>query len=498
MSGFESFRAARWARTLNLVVQAILFLTLFGGLNYLANNHGGWDDLGRLDLTRYHRYSLSPETAAYLRSLAAPVRIVVTQDPDNADPEVRGLLREYEFTTEANPDGKISIEYLDVDLRRREAQRLGIETPNVVALISGDKAPLILPITDLYQYREGQKETFAGEAAITAAILNVSSTVGKKIYFLLGHSEMNPDDPDPGHGLSVARDNLSQRNLEVGTLNLSSRRQIPEDASLLIAVAPQSPFSASEQELLRQYLGAREGRLILFLGPGRQIGLDQLFLDWGVTVDDDLVRDSGADNLTEDEDLIVQEFSPHPVTQALLSSFKPRLKFGPARSVHPDQARAAGNGLDVVTLAATSTTAWGEVNPRILAGGRPFAPGIDLRPLPGAEPPNRLGLAVASERAAARDNLPFSVRDGRLIVVGTGDLISNSRVANEGVLVFLLGAVNWMVDRDRQLNIPARPIDRFQLSLTPRELQDLHYSLMLLLPGAAAVLGLIVYWTRRS
>ena len=113
-------------------------------------------------------------------------------------------------------------------------------------------------------------------------------------------------------------------------------------------------------------------------------------------------------------------------------------------------------------------------------------------------PSNRLGLVVASERASARDDLPFSVREGRLIVVGTGDLIANSRIANEGVTSFLLGAVNWAADRDQQLSIPARPIDRFQLSLTPRELQNLHYSLMLLLPGAAAALGLIVYWARRS
>jgi hypothetical protein len=32
----DSFRAARWIRTLNLVLQAVLFLTLIGGLNYLA------------------------------------------------------------------------------------------------------------------------------------------------------------------------------------------------------------------------------------------------------------------------------------------------------------------------------------------------------------------------------------------------------------------------------------------------------------------------------
>ncbi len=54
-----------------------------------------------------------------------------------------------------------------------------------------------------------------------------------------------------------------------------------------------------------------------------------------------------------------------------------------------------------------------------------------------------------------------------------------------------------VVDRDAQFNIPARPIERFQLSLSAGELAKLRYSLLLALPGVAALLGLIVYWTRR-
>jgi len=107
-------------------------------------------------------------------------------------------------------------------------------------------------------------------------------------------------------------------------------------------------------------------------------------------------------------------------------------------------------------------------------------------------------VAIASSRAAARDNLPFSVRNGRLVLIGSGDLFANARIAREGSLDFLLGAVNWMMDRDRELSIPARPLERFQLSLSAHELQNLRYSLLFFVPGAAALLGLIVYWTRRS
>src|SRR5690242_10268771 len=111
---FDSFRAARWVRTLNLILQAILFLTFFAGLNYLARNHA-W----RFDLTHQRRYSLSPETLAYLHNLPRPVRIVVTLTEDSENPAVRealndmrGLLREYAYASESSETGRITVEFL--------------------------------------------------------------------------------------------------------------------------------------------------------------------------------------------------------------------------------------------------------------------------------------------------------------------------------------------------------------------------------------------------
>ena len=497
MGLLENFRAARSFRTVNLVLQAVLFLTLFAGLNYLAGSSSWREGPWRCDLTRFRRYTLSPETVAYLGELSRPARIVVTLSEDAAAPDLRGLLREYAYATESNPDGRISVEYLDVDLRRREAEQLNIDQPGLVVLFCGDNRRT-LSVGDLYGYEDQKVSAFLGEQVVTSAILDVSSAGKKRIYFLVGHSELRPDDVDPARGLSAARGLLEQRNFKVDVLDLTTARRIPEDASLLIAAEPRSPYSPSEEETLRQYLSVNDGRLVLFLAPGYRHGLDDLLSDWGVTVDDDILRDSGADNVAEDGDFIITAFTAHPVTQGLLhSSYKASLRVGMARTVRPDTARAAGNGLDCATLAASSPTAWGEVD---YASRRQavFNPRADIRPLPGFDPPNRLGIAVASEHVAARGNLPFSVRTGRLVVFGTGDLIDNARIANAGVLDVLLGAVRWTVDRDTQLNIPARPVERFQLSLSARELENLRYCLMFALPGLAAALGLVVYWSRRS
>ncbi|MDB6167852.1 MAG: hypothetical protein JWM88_716 [Verrucomicrobia bacterium] len=497
MPSFDSFRTARWIRTLNLLLQAVLFLSLFAGLNYLARNHPS-----RFDLTHQHRYSLSAETEAYLKNLPQPARIVVTVTADSENPgnvqafrDISGLLREYTYASESNVNGRIAVEYLDVYKNRRKAEEYGIESPDILVVISGDRRRA-LNVDDLYRVKDKVRAAFQGEQALTAALLEVSSQGRKKIYFLTGHGELNPEDVDPVHGLSAVKDQLRARNFDVDRLDLSAVPKIPADAALLIAASPQAAYTPPEQEMLRQYLAAGAGRLIALLAPGQPHGLINVILDWGILIDDDVIHDPGAGSMTEEGDLILKLFQPHPITQTLIDYQMP-LRIGQARSVRPDPGRKSGGGLTVTTLAVTSTAAWGEVSYRLHTAPE-YNPGYDIKnDRPGLEPPDHLAVAIASERVNVRAGLDFSVRGGRLVVFGTGDLVANNRIALPGNLDIFLSAVNWSVDRDTQFNIPVRPIERLQLSLSASELARLRTVLLLGLPGIALLLGLLVYWTRR-
>jgi hypothetical protein len=492
MSVFESFRAVRWLRTLNLVLQAMLVLTFFGGLNYVAKNHA-W----RFDLTKQRKFSLSAETLSYIKNLQRPVHIVMTLSPDNDNPEVKGLIDEYVYATEERTVGRITKETLDVYQNRRRSEELGVDQAGIIVLLSGDKRRIVT-IDELYTFKEKKRNAFRGEQVLTAAMLDVSTLGREKIYFLSGHGELRIENADAQVGLTGIRDQLKLRNYDVDVLDLTAVRRIPADASLVIVVAPQSSFTRAEQEMLRQYLGTNAGRMILFVAAGKttnSLGLDDLLLDWGVLVHNDLVID--PENMSENGELLVRAWAPtHPITKSLVDVGSLPLRFGLARTVIPDPGRSLGSGLNTITLAATSPTAWGE-----RGGSKPgpirYDPGVDTRPIPGLDPPDRLGLIVASERLAVRDNLPFSVRGGKLVVFGTGDLITNGRI-DAASLHIMLNAVNWSVDRDHALAIPPRPVERFHLALTATDFTRLRYALLLVLPGSALLLGLLVYWTRRA
>ena len=486
-----SFRTVRWLRTINLVLQAVLFLTFFGGLNYVARNHA-W----RFDLTKQRKFSLSPETLSYLRNLERPVHVVVARSEDDVGPEVKGILQEFVYATEARETGRITVETIDIYQNRRRSEELGIDTAGRVVLLAGDKRRVV-NLSELYGVKGSQRETFRGEQVLTAAILDVASLGRKKIYFLVGHGELRLSDTEARRGLSAVKDELVLRNFDVDEIDLGVTRKVPDDAALLVAVAPQGRYSPVEQELLRQYLSANAGRVVLFLAPGiptSGLGLDDLLLDWGMLVHDDLIWDTGRENITENGDLMIYAFTPHPITRTLLD-YGWKLQLGTARTVMPDPGRSLGGGLNTVAIAATSTTAWGERSYR--RGEFKYDAGIDTRPLRLIEPPDRLPLIVASERLAVRDNLPFSVRGGKLVVFGTGDMIANSRFDSANRAVFL-NTVNWTVDRDVQLNVPPRAVERFHLSLSAADFTRMRYALLLVLPAGALLLGIVVYWTRRA
>lgn len=485
-----SFRTARRFRTVNLLLQAVLVLSLLGGLNYLAIHHG-W----RHDLTQNRRHSLSPETASYLRSLRAPVKIVVTlsengenAEVDQAYRDVSTLLREYTEATVGNGANRITVEYLDVYRQRREAESYGITQPDSILVINGSERRAI-GLNELYKIENREKKGFLGEQAFTAAILDVTSPDKKKIYFLQGHGEMQLDDVDAARGLSALKDELRLRNFTLDQVDLAKASAVPADAALVILAAPQGRLDPREQELLRQYLSAGAGRLVALLSPGVPHGLDDLFYDWGVLVDDTLIIDQSALGQNDSGDLILAPAAAEQPIIRFLAQNRIALRFGASRSVRVDPGRPLDSSLQVSPLVGTSAEAWGERNYR-LSPKPVYNAGVDL--------PGPLAVGVASERATARGNLPMSVRGGRLVAYGCADWIANGRLSSGGNLSLILGSINWLVDRDNLVNIAPRPIETFQLTLSQSGLARLRYSLLLILPGVAAALGLFVYWTRRS
>ncbi len=474
----------------NRTAQIVLGLSLIATLNFLSANY-----FKRFDLTKSGAFTLAAESKAYIRQLEEPVKIIVTI-PEKTDldamndirSDLTRLLREYEFFSTRNGKAYISVEFVDIYRQRVRAQELAskykLTQENVILVISGNKVQQI-SIGDLYEYPEEDARNFRGEQLFTSAILAVSSQQLQKIYFLVGHGEMRLDDVDKLRGLSQLESFLRERNFELATLDLAIEKNVPKDARLLIVASPQASLQPEEVEKLRRYMEDRNGRMIVLLDPGRRHGMDDLFFDWGVLVDDTIVVDTGADFRAQGGDLIIRRFAEHPITQ-LLIDYQITVLLGQPRKISVDPASINDNRLQVVPLIGTSDQSWSERDYRTQN-----PPAFDEQ----RDQRGPISIATVSTRSSGNE-LGITIPGGRLIIFGNSDFISNNRLQAFGNQTLFANSVNWILDHNDLLDIPTRRLESYQLVISESDLSKMLYYYAII-PAVISCLGFLVFIIRR-
>jgi hypothetical protein len=491
MSRLDDFRYATPLRRLNKFVQILLALTLLFGLNTLASRHY-W----RQDLSRRGAYSLSPETLAYLHALKEPVNVVVTipdDDDSNANSQQEllyrytlNLLTEYREAARQGQREMLTLEVVDPFRNPRRAEELArtyhVDQTNVVIFSSGRRQRVVTP-PEILEFQDLNPTAFKGEQAFTSAILETSSDKTPVIYFTTGHAEMATDNVTPNRGLSLVAQELRARNLEAKTLDLS-KSGVPEDADMIVIADPQGMFLPQETERLRTYLSERSGRLVVFLGAGKQTGLDEFLLRWGVHAADLIVYEIGGDNVDSTGSYLIRTFAEHPITSILRRNNAPIIT-GQERPIVAGK-MAVEPGTRLTTLMASSPTSWADSGWRTETTPT-LNPETDIAgPIPLAV------LAQTGTTSSSGITLPGS----RIIAIGSGDIIANNHITAFGNQAFFFSLVNWMLDREQVIAIAPRPIDRYKLPLSRENLAKLTY--LLCIPAAIiAFIGLIVGILRR-
>lgn len=491
MRTFDSFESNRWIWRINLVLQVVLVVTLAAIVNYI-----GMNQYVRHDLTRGRSFSLSAETISYIHDLTQPVQIIVTLADGAGDAEmaqafrdVRGILREFAYHARENPSGPIDLVFLNIYEQRRRAESLKVaDIPNAV-IFETEGARKIVPVNEFYQTRNRERTQFVGEKRFASALLDVSSRVQPVLYFLEGHGEMQLTGVDPQRGASWLQAELEGRNYLTRELDLSSGSRVPSDADMVVVLGPQNALLPAEQEILRKYLDAGAGKLLLALEPGRAHGLDDLLYHWGVLTDDVLIVETDASYQVTGGDLLVKSAAEqHAITQVLADNKIP-VVFGLARTARADPGRPLDEVLVVSELLRTSAASWGEFGYR--APQKPeFNPNRDLH--------GPLALATAAERKTNPGVVGGGLRTGRLVVFGGADFIANRRIRRTlGNLTLFLNAVSWLLGEDSRLDIPARPVERLQLTLSQEQLSVARITILFGPALLVAMIGTLVYFSRR-
>ncbi|MBL9166301.1 MAG: GldG family protein [Verrucomicrobiales bacterium] len=491
----------KWSQRINVLVGILSLLAIVVMLNHLATRH----------YQRYHvrlndRAELSPLSRRILTTLTNEIRVTCYYSrEDTLYSDVKELLREYRSVTT-----KLIVDMVDPLRDTPEAKliksKYGIPAnENSFVIFESQGRIKLISQKELFEYdlsplmtgqsKEIKRKNFKGELLFTSAIYYLASQRQLKAYFVAGLGGPLPTDQDDKSGFSKFARLLEMGGIEWDTLRVGDGRPVPEDCSLLVVAGPRSQVSPEAIDAIENYLQNGGRALMLFdvLGVQVETGLEAMLRRFGVKVGFDNVRDKESTSLAGGgRDLVIGDFSPHPIMASLSASSDSLVHVMLPRSVFP-LPRAAGT-TDRVTVEPLFTT-----GPQ----GMIYEPATQRSEVVEARPLSALRTNVPIAVAVERGGLPGvdAARGGasRLVVVGDSLFLGNQLIASARNSAFAQSAINWLVDRSLLLaDVGTQPYHEFRLSMKESEQRLLMVMFLVGMPGAVLAFGFFVWLRRRS
>jgi ABC-type uncharacterized transport system involved in gliding motility auxiliary subunit len=474
-SGFEglrerlSTREARRASTYgtSAIVSTGATLAILALLAFLSTRYEK-----RFDWSEAGVHSLSEQSRKVLEGLQQDVEVWAFYPPLQQAP-VRDLLERYAYVSD-----RFQVQYADPNAR-----------PDLVERFELDPNRLSEGLVRIAMGPESVQVTEVSEEQVTNALVKLTRTGEKKVYFLEGHGErpVTGDESGEAAGFSLAAEALRNENYRFESLLLAARGDVPEDADVVIVAGPDKPLLPEELRALERYVD-RGGALLVMVDPGAPATLLAQLERWGVETGDDVVVDLMQGLFGRAATPFAREYAAHPITENLHEV----TMFQMARSVRP---RADGGG-DFVQIVKTSPDSWGETNLELFyqKNRADYGPD-DLR--------GPVSLALAGHPARGDGKAPPPEGEekeeeaARLVVFGDSDFASNQLIDAYRNRDLFVNAVNWLLGDVEAISIRPQRSRASRLQLSTEQLSDIRYLSLFVLPEAIAVVGVFAWWSRR-
>ncbi|MBI4775551.1 MAG: GldG family protein [Deltaproteobacteria bacterium] len=505
----------------NVGLAVLLFLAILVVAGLIAEKHPY-----RIDLTKKGTHTLSPQTLKILAGLSEDVSLKAFYfEADQEKSETKDLFEAYQY---ASP--KVKFEFVDPELRPAVVRKYDVKSAGTVVLEG---------------YGKTQTVTLPTEESLTNALLKLTSSQEKKLYFLTGHGEHDIDDIERT-GYTQLKDALEKENYKVEKLDLMRMEAVPEDAKVVVIAAPEKPLLEPEIQSLDAYLG-KGGRILVMLMPFLDGGLTDMLASHGIALRKDIVVDTlsramGGDYLVP----IISATGDSKIAENTRVS----MLFPQTRSVL--EAEAPPKDTTIQELLVTSPGSWAETDEAGLEKGEvgydegkdvpgPFSVGLlgtvkapektdasnpvveeDLK-----EPAQETGQETAQEEEeitekeieketakdqpapgasdqpkssdAASDDIQTAETppEGKLIVYGNADFANNAMLAMLGNRDLILNTIGFLSEDQNLVSIRTKKEEMQTLTLNRNQSRLLFWVSLILVPGLVLLAGVATYRVRR-
>lgn len=413
----------------------------------------------RLDLTSTSEHSLSEKTKKVLEKVKEDILLLgFAREGIDEYSQLKRLFAAYEYLSK-----NIKAKLIDPVRSPSIAQKYNVKQFNTV-IVEG--------------YGKTQTVKFPNEENITNAINRLVEGKVRKIAWVIGHNERSYND-EKEKGLSLLKEALEGENFEIHEINLL-RESLDSSYDLCVIAGPESAFMEEEKEALEAYLKAA-GSIMLFLEPLSDAGLREFLNKNGIIVRDDMVVDKfskaqGGDFLLP----VVVAYADHGITKG----FRVATVFRSARSVSTDKERL--KEIDLTELAFTSKDSWAETDIEALFRGKVSMDEKDLQ-----------GPVCLAAIAEGRDIGQKDKMNGKLVVFGDVDFVSNQFISLGGNRQLVMNTVNYLCSRLDFINIEKihKPIQ--PLLLTSNQRRIVFWLPVVAIPLIVLFISLVMWLRRR-
>lgn len=428
----------------------------------------------KIDLTRNRVYEYSEQTKEVLDSLESDIQIYALY-PETVDNSYVNTVREY-LDRYKKMNDKIKVVYKDPYEEPAFVRQYGDDvTVGSLVVTNGDRVRIV-PFDKLYRQSQFTGTTLIdAEKQLTSAIRYVGGKGNAaKVYFVKGHNEYAGAD-------SALAAELENEGYTVDEITIS-KDGIPEDANLIVFLAPSVDISAQERDAMDAYL-LDGGKAAFVLSPGTPSleRLNTYIAEWGISVNNDFVVENDSSRAFRSQTGVpvpAPEMHKHATTEKLLDS---DIAFISPNSCGFTLNKNNTQNANVTSLLKTSEDSWGITDLETLSADK--QDGAIAGPIT---------VSAIAEKSSAGSGKVFVL--GSLQAAESPGILTDSSYCNGD---FILNVCSYLTEKGDALNIRAKIISSSTLTMTEQQIKIISVIIQYIIPIAVLLAGMAIWLRRR-
>ena len=487
----------------------------------------------QIDLSAQKLSSVGTQTEEVLKGLTEDVTLYYIVQDSNKDQNISRLLQRYQDLS-----SHIKVEEKDpVRFPQFTSQYTSDEvSENSIIAVCKDNSRVI-SYSDMYEYEFDYNyysyttTGFDAEGQITSAIAAVSSEDQPVVYRLTGHGEADLSD-----NVTTA---MEKANLETQELNLITADSIPEDAQCLLIVSPTSDISEAEAEKILDYLKSGKNLLLITdYSTTEMPNLDSVLDYYGITRVEGVVMEGDSQHYVQVPYYLVPTINSTEVTTDMSGGSSYVLMAAAQGLTTSDNLREETSVTEVLT---TTDSAYSKTDVQNMSTyekededvAGPFALGMiateevtldtsevasetasedatevvtEATSQDTTEETTTEAVEVASETEMVEETeeetetTTQETGETKLAVYTSSSLLDSSmdQMVSGGNLKLFTNTLSWMCGQEVSVSIPAKAMSTEYLTLTAASSNFWSIMVIVLIPGAVFVYGLMIWLKRRK